>query len=126
MNEVLGMWRQAGGEITIIEAIDGLVGVEFREDQAQMVKKNEEEEEEKQFLSALALFGEIIVGQCQLKLEENQDVNQLTELATLKINETNKIKELYKVIGEFTESEKRKAHGRKTKGGRRMGGNGRN
>ena len=56
----------------------------------------------------MALFEEIIVGQCQLKWKENQDVNQLTEMATLKINETNKIKELYKIIGEFTESEKEK------------------
>ena len=64
------------------------------------------EAEEKQVLASLALFGEITVGQFQLKLKENQDVNQLTELAALKINETNKIKELYKVIGEFTESEK--------------------
>ena len=62
----------------------------------------------KQDLTALALFGEIIVGQCQLTLKENQEANQLTELATLKINETAKIKELYKVIGGFTESEKEK------------------
>ena len=48
------------------------------------------------------------MDQCQLKRKQNQDVNQLTEWATLKINETNKIKELYKVIGEFTESEKEK------------------
>ena len=48
------------------------------------------------------------MGQCQLTLKENQEANQLTELATLKINETAKIKELYKVIGGFTESEKEK------------------
>ena len=55
----------------------------------------------------MALFGEIIAGQCQLKLKGNQDSNQLTELPTLKINETNKIKEPYKVNGGFTESEKK-------------------
>jgi len=33
-------------------------------------------------------------------------VEQLTETATLEINETKKIKELYKIMGEFTESEK--------------------
>ena len=56
----------------------------------------------------MALFGEIIVDQCQTKRKENQDAKQLTETATLKINETNKIKELYKILGEFTVSEKEK------------------
>ena len=70
--------------------------MEFREEQVQMVRKNEGE---RQVLAALALFEGIIVDQCQLKRKENQDVNQLTEWATLKINETNKIKELYTVMG---------------------------
>ena len=69
-------------------------------------KENEEEEEEKQVLAALALFGEIVVGQCQTKRMENQDSKQLTEFSTLKINEASKIKELYKIIGGFTEYEK--------------------
>ena len=42
------------------------------------------------------------------EMEENQDANQLTETATLKINEINTIEELYKIIGKFTESEKKK------------------
>ena len=52
-------------------------------------------------------MGEIIADQCQTKRKENKDAEQLTEIATLKINETNKIKEFYK-IGELTESEKEK------------------
>ena len=54
----------------------------------------------------MALFGEIIAGQCQPKRKENQDVKQLTETATLEINEASKIKELYKIIGPFTEPER--------------------
>ena len=77
----------------------------FREEQVQMVRKNGEE---RQVLAALALCEWIIVDQCQMKRKENQDVNQLTECATLKINETDEIKELYKVIGEFTESERKR------------------
>jgi len=36
--------------------------MELREEQVQMIKGDEEEE--KKVLTALALFGEIIVGQC--------------------------------------------------------------
>ena len=69
----------------------------------------------KQVLDALALFEDITADQWKLKRKGNRDVNQLTETATLKINETSKIKELYKIIGEFTESEKKTNEG-KTKG----------
>ena len=50
--------------------------------------KENEEEEEKQVLASLALFEGIIADQCQTKRKENQDANQLTETATLKIKET--------------------------------------
>ena len=79
--------------------------MELREEQVQMIKKGEEEEEKK-VLASLALFGEIIADQCQTKRKENQDAKHLTATATLKINGSSKIKELYKMIGEFTESEK--------------------
>ena len=91
--------RPEGGEIITKEEMNGKIEderLEFREEQAQTVRKNEGG---KQGLAALALFCGIIVGECQLKRKENQDVHQLTELATLKINEINKIKELYKVMG---------------------------
>ena len=80
--------------------------MEFREEQAQFVRKKEEEE--KHVLEEFALFGEIIAGQCQQKLKENQDPNRITELETLKINATNKIKELYRAISEIQETEKEK------------------
>ena len=66
-----------------------------------------ENEEERQVLASLALFEGIAVGQRQSKRKENQGANQLTEWDTLKINETDKIKELYKVTVGFTESEKK-------------------
>ena len=89
----------------------GLVGeerMEFREEQAEVVRKKGEEEEEKQVLAALALFGEIIADQCQQKLKGNQDVNRIAEMETLKINETAKINELYREISEIPETEKEK------------------
>ena len=46
------------------------------------------------------------MGQCQQKLKENQDANRIAELATLKINEENKIKKLYRAIGGIPETEK--------------------
>ena len=56
----------------------------------------------------MALLGEIIAGQCQQKLKENQDANRITEIATLKINESDGIKELYRGISEIPETEKEK------------------
>ena len=66
----------------------------------------------KQVFASLALFEEIIVGQCQQKRKENQDLNPLTERAALKINETDEIQELYKIIGGFTESDKKTNEGK--------------
>ena len=116
-----------GGEITTIEELGGFADddcMELREEQVQMIKKGEEEE--KKVLAALALFGEIVVGQCQAKRKENQDAKQLTETATMEINETNKIKELYKILGEFTESEKEKQLKERQQVEGEWGGNGRN
>ena len=79
--------------------------MELRGEQAQFVRKKEEE---KHVLSPLSLFGEIIAGQFQQKLKENQDANRITELATLKLRETNKIKELYRGVSEIPETEKEK------------------
>ena len=47
----------------------------------------------------MALFGDIIEGQCQTERKENKDAKQLAVTATLEINEASKIKELYKIIG---------------------------
>ena len=40
----------------------------------------------------------------QLKLKANQDANPITEVAVLKINETDKIRELYRAICEIPET----------------------
>ena len=60
--------------------------------------------EEKKVLIALALAGEVISGQCQLKLKENQDANSIIETTVLKVRETNKIREIYREICEIPES----------------------
>ena len=62
----------------------------------------------KQVLSSLAHFGEAISDQCQLKLQENQDVNLITDAAVLEINESGKIRELCRAIGEIPETAKKK------------------
>ena len=59
-------------------------------------------------LVALALFGEIIEGRCRQKQKGNQDANRMTERDVLKINETSKIKVLYKVIGNFFRKQSKK------------------
>ena len=64
--------------------------------------------EEKQVLSSMALFGEVILGQCQVELKGNQDVNLITESAVLKIGETNKIREPYRALSEIPETAKEK------------------
>ena len=56
----------------------------------------------------MALFVDIILGQCQPKLKENQDVDRIAELSTSGIDEMNKIKELYRAISEIPETEKEK------------------
>ena len=82
--------ESGGDEITTIEELEGLVGGMYGTERRTSTN-GKENEEEKQVLAALALFGEIIAGQCQLKWKENKDANQLTETSTLKINEINKI-----------------------------------
>ena len=54
--------------------------------------------EERQVLAAPALMEELILDQRQLEFKENQDVGPTTELAVLKAQETNKIRELYREI----------------------------
>ena len=69
--------------------------------------------EEQQILTALALLGGVILGQCQQKLEGNRDVCRITEVAVLKINEASKIRELYRAIGEIPETEKERNAGKR-------------
>ena len=96
------------GGIINIEDIDGVVGedrLELREEQVQCLRKKGNEEE-RHVLTALALLGEVISDQCQKKLKENQDAGRITEVAVLGINESGKIREIYRAIGEIPETEK--------------------
>ena len=49
-------------------------------------------------------YGELIFGQCQLKFKTNKDAVSITEVALLKVDETNKIRELYRAICEIPEN----------------------
>ena len=49
-------------------------------------------------------YGEVILDQCQEKLQENQDANSITEMAVLKANESNRIRELRGAIFENPEN----------------------
>ena len=62
-----------------------------------MVGKKEKDEERK-VLTALALMGDLILGQRQLKFKANQGVGSITEVAVLKVNETNKFRELCRCV----------------------------
>ena len=86
--------------------------LEFREEQVQCARKKGIEEEQR-VLMALALLGEVILGQRQKRLMENRDAGRITEVAVLKINEANKIRELYRRIGEIPETEKEKEVGKR-------------
>ena len=79
----MGNVELGGGEITIVEEMEGVVGearLAFREDQAKCVRKKRA----KQVLAASSLFGEVIVDQRQQKLNEHQDAGRITEIAVLK------------------------------------------
>ena len=95
-----------GGEIINIEDIDGVVRdvrLEFREAQVQCVGKNGNGEEQ-HVLTALALLGEVISDHRQVELKENKDAGLITVVAVSKINETNRIREIYRTIGEIPET----------------------
>ena len=68
-----------------------------------MVRKQNMDEDRK-VLMALALMEEAILGHLQVKLKENRDAGSITEVAVLKVNETNKIRELYRGICEIPEN----------------------
>ena len=60
--------------------------------------------EEREVLSALALMGALISNQRQLKFKANRDANSITELAVLKMNESNNIREFCSAISEIPEN----------------------
>ena len=54
--------------------------------------------ESKEVLPSLALMGEVILDQCRLKFKANQDAGAITEVAVLKVKETNEILALCRAI----------------------------
>ena len=67
-------------------------------------KREKSRREERKILTALAFMGEVISGEFHLRLKENQELNFLTEKSVLKVQETNKIRELFRAIFEFPEN----------------------
>ena len=55
---------------------------------------------------ALALMGELISDHRRAKLKENQDADSITEVAALKANVTNKIREIYRGVCEIPENQR--------------------
>ena len=88
------------GDLVDVVAVDLL---ELREERAQIAKPHDEKDrsqEEKKVLTALDFMGEVIAGQCQLKLKGGQEVDAITETAVLEVQEANKIREIYSAICE--------------------------
>ena len=110
------------GEITIIEEIDGLVGGEcmkLREEQAQMVRKRRRKGE-----TSFSRIGHIWRNRCgpmSVETEGKSRRESNNRISHAKINEADRIKELYKVIGEFTEPEKEKHMEERQKAGEEEG-----
>ena len=49
---------------------------------------------------------DIIADQCQVKPKENQDGGSVTEVAVLKVNEANEIRDLYRGVAKFRKTER--------------------
>jgi hypothetical protein len=84
-----------------------IVPNEFIEFDNNLVKVNqfsEERNEEKDVLVSLALMEEMIVNQCMVKRRKNESLKLIAEGAVLKVKETNKIRELYRILNEIPES----------------------
>ena len=72
-----------------------------KEGHVQMVKYwsgSGRNQEAKKILTALGFMGDVIANRRHLKLEENQEANIITKKAISELRETNKIRELYRVI----------------------------
>ena len=82
------------------EDVVGATRLELREDQIQMVCKQETREESK-VLTAMALMAKLILDQRQENRKPNQDAGSIPEVADLKVGETNKIRDLFMAISEI-------------------------
>ena len=64
--------------------------------------------EEKDVLASLALMEEMIGNQCMVKRRNNENAKLIAEEAALKVRETNKIRELYRILNEIQGRKRRK------------------
>ena len=63
--------------------------------------ENERSQSETKILTALAFMEEVIANKCQLKLKANLEAHPTAEKAISEAQDTNKIRELYRVICEI-------------------------
>ena len=91
-----------GGEIAPTELI------EFGNNLVRANQFSGERNEEKDVLASLALMEEMIANQCMVKRRKNESSKLIAEGAVLKVKETNKIRELYRILNEIPESYKEK------------------
>ena len=104
--KVLGDVELGWGEEIAIGDFEEVVEeerLELREEQVQLVRK-QWVGEEKAVLSAPDLMEESISDQRQLKFKANKDVDSITEVEVLKVNEANKIRGLCRAVSEIPEN----------------------
>ena len=82
--------------------------IEFDNNLAGVNKFSRGRNEENDVLAALALMEETIANQCMAKRRNNENAKLTAEEAVLKVNEANKIRELYRIMNEIPETEKEK------------------
>ena len=68
----------------------------------------EERNGEKDVLASLALMEEMVANQCMVKRRKSESAKLLAEGAVLEVKETNKVRELYRIMNEIPESKKEK------------------
>ena len=82
--------------------------IEFDNNLAGVNKFSRGRNGENDVLAALALMEETIANQCMAKRRNNENAKLTAEEAVLKVNEANKIRELYRIMNEIPETEKEK------------------
>ena len=82
--------------------------IEFDDSLGRENQFSEERNEEKDVLASLALMEEMIANQCMVKRRKDESAKLLAEGAVLKVNEANKVRELYRIVNEIPESKEEK------------------
>ena len=80
--------------------------IEFDNNLAGVRKESKERNEVKDVLVALALMEEMIGDQRRVRRRNNENAKLIAEEAVLKVRETNKIKELHRILKEIPETKK--------------------